>query len=305
MKSSVRFIIFAPAYTEKIGGTLVLHYLCHYLNQNGYKAYLWQKHRVLQDVNKPLYQVLSDWKRNLKVFLRKRKFKSGFLNTPIAKQRYLKDAIIVYPEVIAGNPLKAKNIVRWFLYKPGDHTGIIDYGSDELYFYYNESFNIPSLGRYENQKFFFSVVLNDIFIRKNFGKRNGKCVILRKGKNRISRDSLSDFIIIDDLDNNYEIAKAFNECEFCYCYDLYTFYSKYAALCGCKTIVIPKPGLSKYEWQPNEESRYGIAYGEENIEWAIETQDKLMEKLNEQQEEAMRNVALFAEQCLRLFTVAS
>ncbi len=35
-----KFIIFAPTYDENIGGVILLHKLCHLLNANGIKSFL-------------------------------------------------------------------------------------------------------------------------------------------------------------------------------------------------------------------------------------------------------------------------
>ena len=35
-----KFIIFAPSYSENVGGIICLHKLCSLLNQSGYEAYL-------------------------------------------------------------------------------------------------------------------------------------------------------------------------------------------------------------------------------------------------------------------------
>ena len=51
-------------------------------------------------------------------------------------------------------------------------------------------------------------------------------------------------------------------------------YSRYAALCGCIPIVVPIEGVSKQEWHPEKELRYGIAYGSGDVEWALQTREE-------------------------------
>ena len=47
-------------------------------------------------------------------------------------------------------------------------------------------------------------------------------------------------------------------------------------MCGCISIVIPEEGLDKDIWRSkNPALRYGVAYGEEDISYALETQSKV------------------------------
>ena len=41
-------------------------------------------------------------------------------------------------------------------------------------------------------------------------------------------------------------------------------------------MVIPQPGLSSEEWRSGQVLKYGIAYGEEEIEWARNTANQMI-----------------------------
>jgi hypothetical protein len=235
------------------------------------------------------------------VLLRRRTAKS--LKTPIASQRDLEDAIVVYPEVIKGNPLGARKVVRWFLHRPGFHvTGPLNYGkNEELYFYYQDVFDTAGLGPTRGSKLYFPVILENVFRQTNFGARQGTCYVLRKGASRPLRHDIRSGIVVDDLPHR-EIAKVFNSCEYCISYDLYTAYSVYAAICGCKTIVVPEPGLSREAWQPVAEHRYGVAYGEDDLEWAARTRPMLLDQMKREQAASLERVQGFAEECCKFFT---
>ena len=57
-----------------------------------------------------------------------------------------------------------------------------------------------------------------------------------------------------------------------YSYDDATFLSALAALCGCKSIVVPTQGVTESEWRGGfPYFYYGIAYGVENLQWAEDT----------------------------------
>ena len=54
--ASTPFIIYTYRYDEKSGGALLLHYLCHYLNEAGFEAFVWHS-------AKPLYSIGQFHKR--------------------------------------------------------------------------------------------------------------------------------------------------------------------------------------------------------------------------------------------------
>jgi hypothetical protein len=216
------------------------------------------------------------------------------LHTPEARYRDLYGAIVIYPEVVSGNPLGSKRVVRWLLHRPGFHSGKIDYGEDDLFFYYQSAFNDPKYNKDSDNVLRTVWVRNDIYTQKNHSSRSKTCYTLRKSKERDILHDLTDWVLIDGLSHE-EISKIFNECKYFISYDLYTMYSVYAAMCGCISIVVPIDGLSKEAWIPEPERRYGIAYGEDDIEFAIRTRNLLLEQLDRQEATNLETVKLFIE----------
>ena len=99
-------------------------------------------------------------------------------------------------------------------------------------------------------------------------------------------------ILVDNL-SLQEIADVFNRSKYCISYDTQTLLSKYAAICGCISIVIPEYGVSKQEWRPNIEDRYGIAYGMDELDWAVDTQDKTISVLKSQGDNSLEQLKQF------------
>jgi hypothetical protein len=108
--------------------------------------------------------------------------------------------------------------------------------------------------------------------------RSGSCYLLHKGKHRPIVHDLADSVPLDGLSPE-EMADVFNRTEILYCYDLYTMYARYAALCGCVPVVVPDPDLTRDQWVMRPEDRYGVAYGEDDIPWALETRGALADHL--------------------------
>jgi hypothetical protein len=287
------FVIFTPEYNDDVGGVIALHRLCDLLNGLGHRARLWPKKRPLFDRLRPF----RSGTRLLRYALKQRPFRTfdGF-DTPLATPRDLCDAIVVYPEVIAGNPLRARRVVRWFLHKPGFHSGRVDYGRDELYFFFQHSFNDSSINPNGSNLLQVYFIRDDIYQQRNFGGRSGYCHILRKGRGRPPAHDIENSILIDGLSHT-EAADVFNRCEYCVSYDLYTMYSQFAALCGCTSVVVPEPGLSKAEWHPNPEEHHGLAYGFDDIDQARASLPLLLPTMKKKEREANRSVVDFVARC--------
>jgi hypothetical protein len=276
------YVIYAPDYNTNIGGVIVLHKLCHLLNQKNEKAVIWPY--GLSKFNNP----------SAITFITNPVF-----NTPLAKQEDLDSAIVIYPEVVDGNPLSANKVIRWFLHKPGYHTGRVDYGSNELYFFYQEAFNDESINKDKSNLLKIIHFQKEIYYQKNFSQRDGVCYLLRKGKNRTLVHNTKEAILIDNLSHN-EIAEIFNKCERFISYDLYSMYSEYAAVCGCISIVVPEKELSKTMWLKSND-RPGIAYGFQDIEYALTTRKYVKTKLEEAEDETNANLILFIKKSKSFF----
>ncbi|WP_322031651.1 glycosyltransferase family 4 protein [Paraburkholderia sp. J76] len=113
------YYIYAPAYRETSAGIVVLHTLCHELNSRGQEAYI---------VGTPVV--------------------NPALRTPVLTAEHANShrqrglvPIVVYPEIVSGNPLGAQVCVRYILNTIGRHTGQpLNEGKEDLIFYYSENF---------------------------------------------------------------------------------------------------------------------------------------------------------------------
>jgi hypothetical protein len=97
---------------------------------------------------------------------------------------------------------------------------------------------------------------------------------------------LQDSKEISHGDSFEDLKEIFNTTEKFYSYDTCTYISTLAALCGCISIVMPEEGLDKEIWRAkNPAFKYGIAYGEDDIQYALDTMYKVrpyLEKLEEE-----------------------
>lgn len=311
----MKFVIVSPR--QRGGGAVVLHTLCYYLNRLGQEAsiyYLeqnpkWQKKSLmfLWQIAFTCYDILMS--RRVKrdgeeKHLYDPKF-IGYVNESIRGCRAYrlpfvgKKTIVVYPEVVYGNPLHARRVIRYLLYF-NQYNGDA-FGKNDVFYAYRNIFNdshfnpqgrLLSLSHYDL----------DLYKRTNYGERNGTCYILRKGKNRSDLPEYLDGTVIDDLPEA-EKVKVFNRCERCVSYDTQTSYSSIAAICGCLSIVVPEGGKTWRDYLKNEDKIPGVAYGfeEQELEWARTTSSdviKLYERVNQ---DGLKNVRKFIGECEQLF----
>jgi len=90
-----------------------------------------------------------------------------------------------------------------------------------------------------------------------------------------------------------EISKIFKKVKTFISYDPYTAYSNFAALCGAESVVIPDDNVKIDQWYSDEENRYGLAYGFENINESLKTTHLLLEKIKKQESYNLLQVSEF------------
>jgi GT2 family glycosyltransferase/glycosyltransferase involved in cell wall biosynthesis len=115
--SHAPYYIYALDYAQQSAGIRALHYFCHALNESGLEAYVSCK------VTTP------------------------HLRTPILTDAVIKrhqaagrEPIVVYPEVIPGNPLSGNTVARWLLNRPGHLAGDKYFSDSDLLFFYDPNF---------------------------------------------------------------------------------------------------------------------------------------------------------------------
>ncbi|MEH0833148.1 WavQ [Pectobacterium cacticida] len=296
--------IYAPSYDVNNGGAIVLHRLCHVINNiKGFQAYLvkysTKKRRMGFIRNAFKLRCVNDKKDKYKI--------NENWNTPVwDKYTYPKNSVVIYPEIVNNNPLKIKNVVRWLLHQPGFHTNKIEYLPGELYFKFNsaiDDFDFPGSTLSQNE---LKVIYYPIDIYNNSGKDEMKrdihsCHMVRKGKDKkFVHDENS--VSIDGLSHE-EVASIFRRSKRFICYDDYTAYSIFAVLCGCESVVIPDEKKTIDEWYPNITDRYGIAYGlsESQRQWALETRHKVLEHIINEHEKCEHNVQICLKEIKEYF----
>lgn len=265
---------------------MFIHQLAHELNQMGERALLWRTGPIV-----PLGpRSWLKWRLTRGPMLT-----HPSLNTPLARRRDLTDqSIVIYPELVPGNPLRAKNVVRWLLYKPG-LSQPYDFGPDEMFFRVGEMFDLPEVTGGATDLYLYSI--HPAYRNENRPDRKGVCYTVRKGnaRPRIPETEQDGAICIDGM-SHAEVNEVFNQCDTFYSYDEATMYSQFAALCGCRSIIVPGLYGSREDWVRNNRiGRYGVAYGTDpaELKHADATRDLLLQDLRAREMEGSETVRRF------------
>lgn len=289
--------ICAPEYDENSGGAIVLHRLCHLFNiTDDVQAYI-VPHKPSFSEKVKLKAIAKNIKRRLSF----KKFRvNEKWNTPVwGGRRFPAESIVIYPEIVNGNPLNISNVVRWFLHQPGFHTGYVSYGKNELYVKFNSAIKDfiwegSKLAKTELKVIYYPVDIYNTNCKKD--RDIEYCYMLRKGTHK-KRVHPQNAVNIDGL-SHYETAAILKRARNFISYDDYTAYSIFAILCGCNSIVVPEENIDVEQWYPNESDRFGISYGfsHEQLIWAENTKHLVLEHIEKEHIKSFENVKSFVRE---------
>ncbi len=241
------YYIVAPAYTRGSVGIRCLHLLIHWLNRLGHSAWLvpyGRPHRLRINpalVTPELTAATRDFHRS-----------KGLI------------PIVVYPEVIFGNPLQATTVVRYVLNFPSLLGGDRVFPPHEIVFGFSRALAMAA-GAPDNV-LHFPALDTGIFSPEPAVERRGTCHYPGKyhrdhggvpfGLPDGSLEIPSDPAAMDQS----TIAAIFRRSERFYVYEN-TALGAEACLCGCPVVAMPNPWLTE-SIAEQELGRDGVAWGD-------------------------------------------
>lgn len=314
-----QFVIVSPR--QSGGGAIALHALARYISDLGYRArVLYPGERKYEPGGKAFFwrqQVIFTITDTVRVVLVKLFGERRFIDNPLFKgyvnlsvrgvrRKWLphvgRDAIVVYPDNMVGNPFHATHVVRWLLYHYSykDRPGVA-YDANDIFYCYMQCFNDIDLNPRGRQLTTPHYDL-ELYRRVNYGERSGTCYVVRKGANRTDLPESFDGIVVDDL-SEVEKVRVFNECEYCVSYDMQTAYSTLSSICGCISVVVPEPGKTYDDYYADDHKMYGVAFGfgPDQIAYAQETRADALAYYQARNEESREQARAFVRDCEELF----
>lgn len=231
----MKFVIVSPSFNHKSEGVVVLHELAVDLKTLGFDSRI-----LLIDVRDPSYNSFLTVENAQQLGLENH-------NLIIKNSSELSgDDIFIYPEIISGNPLNAKNIVRYFLNKEKHMTGVankID-SSDFIATFHADFFPEPVFVLSKNTFNLDKLINLDLSSRDISATYFGKGKIYSDGSVINSTVDLGLFSVKAEYENFLKLAK------FVYTYDPYTGVIRDAILFGAIPVV-----LNHSPWSSMEISR--------------------------------------------------
>ncbi|BBH45074.1 glycosyltransferase [Pseudomonas sp. KU43P] len=259
------YYIMAPDYRRSSAGIRVLHMLCDALMRAGQEAYV---------------------------------AATGMhpgLMTPLLTEAVVAvhkaqgvEPIIVYPEVVDGNPFKGNVVVRYLLNRPGFLASVSPFAETDVLFAYTRELLQPGMD--EDRVLYMPAVDLSIFCppADSATRIAGKVCYYRGRKSQVEIDPAllgADAVEITGQSPGSweELAALFQSCEYFYCTEPSGLAAE-AALCGCVAVVLP----GAYAPRPlsqHENNSYGVAWGNtpQSLEQARETLPLLRESLLQHQ----------------------
>ena len=208
------YVIYAPIYS-KSAGCRVLYRLAELLEQKGYEAYVFAPPS-------------DDYK------------KCNYISHKEITEELRKNAIIIYPEIVEGNPLQFQNVVRYVLYYPGKNGGrTVFHKSELIYTFLNKYYPKADL-------LFISTLDYTLFYKDNTPKTVDCYFVYKNGKWR----DVPEFANMIEINMKYpetrkELADLLRRTKNFYSYDANTLLLAEAAVCGCNVYIVTEDGFEK------------------------------------------------------------
>ena len=211
---------------------------------------------------------------------------------------HLKDGdVVIYPEVVEGNPLRAKNVVRWLLHKPGFFSGSNWLPpKKDLVFHFGErclTEGVASAGRLWVTRPLLEVFKNNTWFRWRV------VFLIRKSWKYGTRKWMPKlgFRGVDDVAEQgpHEWARFLRSTLVLVSYDTETFHSVQAAMAGSLSIVVPNSTLTRQDHYARPWMKYGVAYGLRGIPYALMTRSKVRGHLEQMMSEEDESVSRFVK----------
>lgn len=232
------YYICAPPWLHTSAGIRALYLLCHTLNMRGFNAFI---------VDYPFEadNRFHSWTCD-ELF-------TPLLSERVANQHHNENRcpIVVYPEIVNGNPLSAQVVARWVMNFPGLLGGSRTYLRSEICFGYSKELAIAC--GYPDNILYLPTIDTRVFnptTSNDISLRSGTCYFATKFKafcnSPLHRITENSFEITRDLEDSLtpqEIAHLLKKSELFFTYEN-TALATEAVLCGCPAVFIPNPHLT-------------------------------------------------------------
>jgi hypothetical protein len=248
-KRDKSFIVWAPPWSPSSAGIVVLHRLAQELSRRGEKVYM------TTDQQNPEWPPI-----------------------PTSGQGYAKlslaSSIVIYPEIVHGNPLGCENVARLILHIPGYWGGPVEFDKHEVLWAFLEFWNRRSGLNLPNGRIL-TVPYLDLDLFRDYGNERIRDYFYRgKGEQPdvyLDAESLGGKEEHNSQFGQVQLVEKLNTARILYSYDNVTAMNDIARLCGCPVVLIPDPMYKREDIELLMGP--GMGYGLEEEALAKETMD--------------------------------
>lgn len=172
------------------------------------------------------------------------------------------DVIAIYPEIVGGNPIGAKTVVRYILNRLGVMTGggevLKEIDPNEHNYYFSRLF-----GDTDDDHYMFLPVINLDIFKDQKKVRDKSAVFIGKGQDLglHKPSTIVDRVLARD---QQELADFLNECHTLYSYDPVSAMTEVARLCGTRVVYFGN--YTKEEYERYEPGVNGMSFGSDTGE---------------------------------------
>jgi len=226
------------------------------------------------------------------------------------------EVIVVYPEVVYGNPLGVDRVIRWMLMDVGVHVSKkveTTWGERDKIFYW-EPKSLDGVVDHDARGYSLSCpYVPEVFRTKTFPpphrvERTLVCYTVRKGdKIRGGPEAVAekkksypippDAIRIEWNTSLEDVAKIFKKCYVFYSFDPNCMYSLFAPLCGCASVIVDLPGVAEKEYFESRIFSFrdqcihpGIMYGKPSPEILQQLRREVTEEYAQTREQILQHL---------------
>jgi hypothetical protein len=220
------FYVHSPDYTYMHSGVRCLFLLCHHLNRLGYEAYI---------TGKSAPSHLLTRHADLRLIAKNRR--RGI------------DDIVVYPEIVGGNPLGGKKVVRYLLNKPGAFfdVKIGDYGAQDYIIHFSDEFRHEQLASHQ-----LTIPLVDLTLFNRISEaqqRRGYLLYSMRHKPPLDKipQWVSPYVVISQENprDPATLARLYRQSKALVVWEPTAAISE-AIHCGCPVMIIPRAGFDHW-----------------------------------------------------------
>ena len=289
------------------GGIVAMHYLAYLLAKEGHNVYIFCKPEYPHEN----IHYLKSW--------RSKRLKGEGINSEEAEIRTWENfsydnnnTVSIYDQDIKWNWFGTHHVARWLVYT-ADKNIVNTWGKDDSIFSYGQQKEMLK----GIDKKTINLIAMDMHLDKfnnQDGKRDGLCYLLHKHTSPNAKIFLKELNATDlsnwktSSDYLKYLNEEFNKHEYFICYDQLSFWPQIAAICGCKVIIMnveDNPNAYyDYNTTPKEYrlenplKKYGVAFGFNDLQHAINTQHLVedhLKEINQDNLETVKNFITFWE----------